>query len=70
MKRMIYAIYNDEEFLAVGTSKECAKQMNMSEMTIRIIASAGYRKEKAKYRKNFKNYTCIKWREDDEDKNN
>lgn len=40
----IYAMYKGEEMLAMGTIKEIAEQMGVSEVTIRFQTTPSYRK--------------------------
>lgn len=43
-----YAVYRGDEFITLGTAKECAEQMNVKVETIKFQASATYKRRLAK----------------------
>ena len=55
-----YALYKDDTFLALGTIKQIAKQMNLKEETIRFYTSKAAKKRKI-------HFICIKIEGDDEE---
>lgn len=65
MIRTIYAIYSGDKFLTVGTAKECAKDLHLSENTIYLLAAPTYQKRKSSFKKKNKDYIIIKWKEGD-----
>jgi hypothetical protein len=58
-----YALYKGDELLTVGTKKELAKYLNVSENTIRFYASPTYQRRNKK----GNGYLVVKV-EDDEEK--
>lgn len=65
-KKIDYAIYNNDEFLFLGKSDECAKFLDCSESTFRFYLTESYKKRVAK-RKNARNYIVVIKVEDDVD---
>ena len=39
-----YAVYKGDEFICVGTAKECADHMGVSDKTIRYMSYPAYKK--------------------------
>lgn len=39
-----YAIYKGDEFITIGTARECAEQLGVSQDTIRFYSSPAYAK--------------------------
>jgi len=61
---MEYAVYKGDEFICVGTIKECARYMDVLPETVRYYTTPAYQRRLAK-RKNAQNYiTVIKIEED------
>lgn len=44
MKQNVYAIYKGDRFIDVGTVKELAKNLKVSEKTVQFMATPTYRK--------------------------
>jgi hypothetical protein len=60
-----YAVYRGDNFLCVGTIKECAKYLGVEPDTVRFYASSRYL-QRVNSRKNARNYTIVIKIEDDE----
>lgn len=57
---MIYAIYDDDEFITVGTSKEVAKELGVTVNTVYFLTSKTHHK---RYREGQAKRIAIKWKE-------
>lgn len=51
MKKKEYAVYKGENFICIGTAKECAEEMNVLPETIKFYTTPTYQKRLAKRKK-------------------
>lgn len=56
----IYAIYKGDEFLFVGTAKECAKHFNIRNETVYFWNTQCYKKRISTLKRNGKERNCIR----------
>lgn len=61
---MIYAIYDDDEFITVGTSEEVAKELGIAVSTVYFLTSKTHHK---RYREGQAKRIAIKWKEQEDD---